>query len=108
MTGKRLTRRLAWVGWDVRIEHAERLDDFASDVTEQRIANAMSRGKRVKDRRGVGSNRNDADSGGERFAQCVVQLDQLIAAVRSPIGRPGEDHQQTVLAHEFTARSHHT
>ena len=106
MTGEGLTGRLAWVRGDVRIEQAERLDDFASIITEQWIVNAMRRGKRVKDRRRVGSDRDDADSGGPRFAQCVVQLDQLIATVRSPIGRPGEDHQQTMLAHEFIARSH--
>ena len=96
---------MAWVRWDVWIEQAERPNDISSDVTEQRIADAVSRRERVQDRRGVRSDRYDVDPGRSGVVDREVQLDQLIAAVRSPIGRPGEDQQQAAITHELVARS---
>jgi len=81
------------------------LDDLAADVTEQWIRQVVCGRERLQDRRGVRSDRDDVDPGRSRFVDCEVQLDQLIAAVRSPIGRPGEDQQQAAITHELVARS---
>jgi hypothetical protein len=93
MARKRLSGRLARVRRDVRVEQPERFDDLATDVAEQWVLEVMRSRERLKNRRGVGKDRDDADARRERLVDREVQLDQLIATVRSPISRTSEHHQ---------------
>ena len=86
LAGERDARRLARVGWDVRIEQAEALNHLAAEVAEQCVANVVGVREGSQDLDGVRGDDRDADAVGFDLFEREVQLDQLIAAVRSPVG----------------------
>ena len=83
------------------------MDDLATNVAEQWIRQLVCGGERLQDRRVVGRDRDDADPGRLRILGGEVQLDQLIATVRSPVGRASEHQQQPLLTRQFVAGADH-
>ena len=89
---KRDAPRLAGILGDVGIQHAETLDHGAAFVGQERVADRVLRGEARERVAPVGCDRRDADTVRSYSLEAQIQLDQLISAVRSPVGRPREHH----------------
>jgi hypothetical protein len=76
---------------DVGIENSERADDLAAGVREQRIVNLCGLAEGGKNFARIVGDRRGVDTGGLQSLERLLQLDELVAAVGSPIGAAAED-----------------
>jgi hypothetical protein len=86
---------------DVGIQNAERLDDGAALVGEARIAEMLRIGKAAEDFLRIVTDRGDLYPVSLETLARLFQLNELAAAVGSPIGAAGEDQQEAVGAREI-------
>jgi hypothetical protein len=86
---------------NIGIENAERLDDGAALVGEAWIAEMLRVGKAAKDLLRIVTDRGDLYPMGLEALARLFQLNELAAAVGSPIGTAGEDQQEAIGAREL-------
>lgn len=93
------------VGRNIRVEYAECVDQLAANIRKHRIFDTVSLGEPLQDLARVISDRRRIDSVGLEIYERELQLDELIAAVWSPIRAAAEHQQQAVGSHQFIQRS---
>jgi len=81
---------------DIRVEYSKRPDYLAARVRKHRIFDAVSLSKALQDITRVVSYRRRVDSMSLERVKRELQLDELITAIRSPIGAAAECQQETV------------
>src|SRR5208282_533426 len=86
---------------NVGVEDSERANHLAAGVREQRILDLVGLAEGGENLARVVGDRRGVDSGGLQRLQRLLQLDELIAAVGSPIGAAAEDQQQAVAPREI-------
>ena len=100
LSGERNASRLSFVRHDVGVQHAELIDDQTSDVGEQRKVDGVGGRELGEHLDRVGSDCCDLNACRPQRGDVRVQLDELIAAIRSPIGGTGEHQEKTLGTHE--------
>jgi hypothetical protein len=78
---------------DICVEYPEFPNHFAADIGEERVRNLVSLTESFQDLAGVVSYRRGIDSVCLEILERELQLDELIAAIGSPIGAAAEDQQ---------------
>jgi hypothetical protein len=78
---------------NVPIEYSKCTDDLAADVREQGILEVVCAAESVQRLARVVGDRGGVYTMGLERCQRMLQLDELIAAVGSPIGAAAEDQQ---------------
>ena len=81
---------------NVGIQYSERADDFATDIRQEWILDVISRTERFENLARVVGNRCSINPVRLEFSKRESQLDELVAAVGSPIGAAAEDQQQPI------------
>jgi hypothetical protein len=79
---------------DAFVEQSERTDDAAALIREQRVGNAVPRGKGRQNSDRVIADREDGDALSFEVGLAPLQLDELRAAERSPVGAAIEHDQR--------------
>lgn len=82
--------------WDVGIQYPECTDNFAADVRQEWKVDVVSRAESFENFARVISNRCGVDPVRFELFKRELQLDELVAAVGSPIGAAAEDQQQPI------------
>jgi len=86
---------------DIGVEYPKCPNHFAADIREERVLNLVSLTEPFQGLAGVVGDRRGIDSVRLEILERELQLDELIAAIGSPIGASTEDKQQTVRPHQF-------
>ena len=81
------------------------LDRLALGVGEQRECDLHAVGEGLEDLRVVVTDADDLDPGPLNGLEVALQLDQLRAAERSPVGGPVEHQGDLALLQEFVERT---
>jgi len=81
---------------NVGIQYPERADNLATDIRQERILDFISRAERFENLPRVVGNRCGINPVRFEFSKRELQLDELVAAVGSPIGTAAEDQQQPI------------
>ena len=82
--------------WNVGVQYPESADNFATDIREEWILDVVSRAESFENFTRVIGNRCGIDPVRLEFSKRELQLDELVAAVGSPIGAAAEDQQQPI------------
>jgi hypothetical protein len=87
--------------WNVGVQYPESADNFATDIRQEWILDVASRAEGFENFARVIGNRCGIDPVRLEFSKRELQLDELVAAVGSPIGAAAEDQQQPICSHEL-------
>ena len=90
---------------DVGVENPEGADDLAADVRKQRVFDLVRVAEITENFARVVGNRCGIDSVRFQLSKGVLQLDELIAAIGSPVCAAAEDQQQAFWTHQIVQRS---
>ena len=82
--------------WNVGVQDSECADNFATDIRQEWILDVISRTERFENLARVVGNRCGINPVRFEFSKRELQLDELVAAVGSPIGTAAEDQQQPI------------
>ena len=82
--------------WNVGVQYPESADNFATDIRQEWILDVVSRAESFENFARVIGNRCGIDPVRLEFSKRELQLDELVAAVGSPIGAAAEDQQQPI------------
>ena len=82
--------------WNVGVQYPECADNFATDIRQEWILDVVSRAESFENFARIISNRCGIDPVRLEFSKRELQLDELVAAVGSPIGAAAEDQQQPI------------
>ena len=89
---------------DIRIEYSKRTDHLAAGIRQQWKFDLVRFAEVTEYFLRIVSDRRCVDSVCGQFTKCVLQLDELVAAIGSPIGAAAENQQQAVRAGEIVQR----
>jgi len=87
--------------WNVGVQYPESADNFATDIRQEWILDVVSRAEGFENFARVIGNRCGINPVRLEFSKRELQLDELVAAVGSPIGAAAEDQQQPICSHEL-------
>ena len=76
---------------NVGVENSEGADDSAADVRKQRVFDFIRVAEITQNFLRIVGNRCGVDPVRLQLPKCVLQLDELVAAIGSPIGATAED-----------------
>ena len=79
--------------WNVGVQYPESADNFATDIRQEWKLDVVSRAESFENFARVISNRCGVDPVRLEFFKRELQLDELVAAVGSPIGAAAENQQ---------------
>jgi hypothetical protein len=85
---------------NVGIKYAECADYLAAGIRQKWILNIVSRAEGFENLARVISNRRRINAVRLEFSERELQLDELVAAVGSPIGAAAEDQEQPIWSHQ--------
>ena len=85
---------------DIRVEYSKCPNHFTADVGKKRVLNLVSRTEPFQNLARVIGYRCSIDAVRLQILERELQLDELIAAVGSPIGAAAEYQQQSVGSHQ--------
>ncbi len=86
---------------NISIKYPKCADDFATDIRQEGILNVVSGAESFEKLSRVISNRCRINAVRLQFSERELQLDELVAAVGSPIGAAAEDQEQPIWSHQF-------
>ena len=86
---------------DICVQYSKCPNHFAADIGKERVLNLVSFTEPFQNLAGVVGYGRGVDSVCLEILERELQLDELIAAIGSPIGAAAEDQQQTVRPHQF-------
>ena len=81
---------------NVCIKYPECADNFATSIRQERIPNVVSRAESFEKLARVIGNRCRINAVRLQFSERELQLDELVAAIGSPIGAAAEDQEQPI------------
>ena len=81
---------------NIGIQEPESADNLAAHIRQERILDFISRTERFENLPRVVGNRCGINPMRLEFSKRELQLDELVAAVGSPIGTAAEDQQQPI------------
>jgi hypothetical protein len=90
---------------DVRIEYTEGANHLTAHIEKHRILDPVGVAERTQNLARIVCDRSRIDSMRLEILERMLQLDELIAAVRSPECTAAEDQQQAVLARQIPQRA---
>jgi hypothetical protein len=93
---------------DVGVENPEGADDFAADVSKQRVFDFVRGAEITENFLRVVGNRCGIDSVRFQLPKGVLQLDELVAAIGSPVCAAAEQQQQALWTHQIVQGSNAT
>jgi hypothetical protein len=96
ITGERHPVHHLVILWNVGVQYPECADNFAADVRQEWKLDVVSRAESFENFARVIGNRCGVDPVRLEFSKTELQLDELVAAVGSPIGAAAEDQQQPI------------
>jgi hypothetical protein len=86
--------------WNVGVQYPEFADNFATNIRQEWKLDVVSRAESFENFARVIGNRCGIDPVRLEFSKRELQLDELVAAVGSPIGAAAEDQQQPIWSHQ--------
>ncbi len=89
---------------NIGIQEPESADNLAAHIRQERILDFISRAERFENLPRVVGNRCGINPMRLEFSKRELQLDELVAAVGSPICAPAEDQQQPIWSHQVGQR----
>ena len=81
---------------NVGVEDSEGADNFATDIREHGIFDLVACRETEENFTRIIGDRRCINSVGFQLSECVLQLDELIAAIGSPVRAAAEDEQQPI------------